>query len=34
MRGANIERASLSVMFSFAGCAGIGVVDSPDPLVK
>jgi tetratricopeptide (TPR) repeat protein len=25
---------SLSIMFSFVGCAGIGVVDSPDPLVK
>ena len=26
--------ASLSIMFSFVGCAGVGVVDSPDPLVK
>jgi tetratricopeptide (TPR) repeat protein len=25
---------SQSIMFSFVGCAGIGVVDSPDPLVK
>jgi tetratricopeptide (TPR) repeat protein len=25
---------SLSIVFSFVGCAGIGVVDSPDPLVK
>jgi tetratricopeptide (TPR) repeat protein len=25
---------SLSIMFSFVGCAGVGVVDSPDPLVK
>jgi tetratricopeptide (TPR) repeat protein len=26
--------ASLSIVFSLVACAGIGVVDSPDPLVK
>ncbi len=25
---------ALTIMLSFVGCAGIGVVDSPDPLVK